>query len=138
MDRTYRFRGGIIVFLIFLVAAAYAIRLFSLQLTKSNENAYGSSNTTTYTQYVSAARGEILDRHGNVLVSNRATYNVTLQSFVLFNSEDPNGYLLQLAQTCIKNGIAYEENLPISDTTPYVYTTDELTSTDQYYYRRFL
>ena len=99
MDRTYRFRGGIIVFLIFLVAAAYAIRLFSLQLTKGNENAYGSSNTTTYTQYVSAARGEILDRHGNVLVSNRATYNVTLQSFVLFNSEDPNGYLLQLAQT---------------------------------------
>ena len=138
MDRTYRFRGGIIVFLIFLVAAAYAIRLFSLQLTKGNENAYGSSNTTTYTQYVSAARGEILDRHGNVLVSNRATYNVTLQSFVLFNSEDPNGYLLQLAQTCIKNGIAYEENLPISDTTPYVYTTDELSSTDQYYYRRFL
>ena len=138
MDRTYRFRGGIIVFLIFLVAAAYAIRLFSLQLTKSNENAYGSSNTTTYTQYVSAARGEILDRHGNVLVSNRATYNVTLQSFVLFNSEDPHGYLLQLAQTCIKNGIAYEENLPISDTTPYVYTTDELSSTDQYYYRRFL
>lgn len=59
------------MFLIFLVARAYAIRLFSLQLTKSNENAYGSSNTTTYTQYVSAARGEILDRHGNVLVSNR-------------------------------------------------------------------
>lgn len=138
MDRTYRFRGGIIVFLIFLVAAAYAIRLFSLQLTRSNENAYGSSNTTTYIQYVSAARGEILDRHGTVLVSNRATYNVTLQSFVLFNSEDPNGYLLQLAQTCIKNGIEYEENLPISDTTPYVYTTDELSSTDQYYYRRFL
>lgn len=54
---------------------------------------------------------------------------MTLQSFVLFNSEDPNGYLLQLAQTCIKNGIAYEENLPISDTTPYVYTTDELSST---------
>ena len=96
---------------------------FLFQLTKSNENAYGSSNTTTYTQYVSAARGEILDRHGNAPVSNRATYNVTLQSFVLFNSEDPNGYLLQLAQTCIKNGIAYEENLPISDTTPYVYTT---------------
>ena len=34
MDRTYRFRGGIIVFLIFLVAAAYAIRLFSLPADK--------------------------------------------------------------------------------------------------------
>ncbi len=138
MDRTYRFRNGIVVFLIFLVAAIYAIRLFSVQLTDKEDNSYGSSNTTTYTQYVSAARGEILDRHGNVLVSNRATYNVTLQSFVLFNSDDPNGYLLQLAQTCIKNGIEYEENLPLSMTTPYVYTTNELSSTEQYNYRRFL
>ena len=138
MDRTYRFRNGVIVFLIVLVAAIYAIRLFSIQLTKEDEASYSSSNTTTYTQYVSAARGEILDRHGNVLVSNRATYNVTLQSFVLFNSDDPNGYLLLLAQTCMKNGIEYEENLPLSDTTPYVYTTDELSSTDQYYFRRFL
>lgn len=138
MDRTYRFRNGVIVFLIVLVAAIYAIRLFSIQLTKEDETSYSSSNTTTYTQYVSAARGEILDRHGNVLVSNRATYNVTLQSFVLFNSDDPNGYLLLLAQTCMKNGIEYEENLPLSDTTPYVYTTDELSSTDQYYFRRFL
>lgn len=138
MDRTYRLRNGIIVFLIFLVAAIYAIRLFSLQLTKNEENAYGSSNTTSYVQYVTAARGEILDRHGNVLVSNRATYNVTLQSFVLFNSEDPNGSLLQLAQTCIKNGIAYEETLPLSTTTPYVYTLDDLSDTDRYYYRRFL
>ena len=105
MDRTYRFRNGVIVFLIVLVAAIYAIRLFSIQLTKEDEASYSSSNTTTYTQYVSAARGEILDRHGNVLVSNRATYNVTLQSFVLFNSDDPNGYLLLLAQTCMKNGI---------------------------------
>lgn len=56
MDRTYRFRNGIVVFLIFLVAGIYAIRLFSVQLTKNEDNAYGSSNTTTYTQYVSAAR----------------------------------------------------------------------------------
>ena len=47
MDRTYRFRNGIVVFLIFLVAGIYAIRLFSVQLTKNEDNAYGSSNTTT-------------------------------------------------------------------------------------------
>ena len=37
MDRTYRFRNGVIVFLIVLVAAIYAIRLFSIQLTKEDE-----------------------------------------------------------------------------------------------------
>ena len=35
MDRTYRFRNGIVVFLIFLVAAIYAIRLFSVQMTST-------------------------------------------------------------------------------------------------------
>jgi penicillin-binding protein 2 len=114
------------------------VRLFALQLSDSEENDYGNASTTTYTQYVSSARGDILDRHGTVLVSNRASYNVTLQSFVLFNSDDPNGYLLSLAQTCIKYGIEYEDSLPLSMTTPYVYTLDELSSTEQYTYKKFL
>ena len=138
MDRAYRFRSGLVVFLVFLVVAIYSVRLFALQLTDTTENAYGSSDTTTYSQRVPAARGQLLDRHGTVLVSNRATYNVTLQSFVLFNSDDPNGYLLSLAETCIKNNIEYEESLPLSMTVPYVYTTDSLSDAEQYTYRKFL
>lgn len=138
MDRTYRFRNGIVVFIILLVAFIYVVRLFTLQLSENEEAAYDSSGTTTYYQYVSAARGEIMDRHGNVLVSNRATYSVTLQSFVLFNSDDPNGYLLSLAQTCIKHGIEYEESLPLSMTQPYTYIMDELSDIDVYYYKKFL
>lgn len=138
MDRSNNVRNGVVVFIIFLVAAIYSIRLFSLQLTETDENAYSNASTTTYIQYVPAARGEILDRHGTVLVSNRATYYVTLQSFVLYNSDDPNGYLLSLAETCIKNGIEYEESLPLSMSTPYTYTMDELSSQEQYNFRKFL
>ncbi len=134
MDRLYRFRIGIVVVLICLVAAVYTVRLFGLQLTENETNAYGSSSTTTYTQTVSAARGEILDRHGTVLVSNRATYNVIINSFVLFNSEDPNGALLELAETCKKYGIEYNDSLPLSTTTPYTYTEE----TPNYTFRRFL
>ncbi len=134
MDRLYRFRIGIVAFLIVLVAAVYAGRLFGLQLTENDENAYGSSSTSTYSLTVSAARGEILDRHGTVLVSNRATYSVILNSYVLFNSEDPNGSLLELAETCKKNGIEYADSLPLSATTPYVYDEEKL----GYTYKRFL
>lgn len=134
MDRIYRFRIGMLTLLIFLVAAVYAIRLFGLQLTQKDEGTYSSANTTTYTQTVSAARGELLDRHGNILVRNRATYNVTLASFVLFNSDDPNGYLLKLAETCKKNGIEYADSLPLSTTTPYTYTGEE----SGYTFKRFL
>lgn len=138
MDRTYRFRNSIVVVLIFLIAAIYAGRLFSVQFSQTEEAAYDTSNTTTYIQYVPAARGEIMDRHGTVLVSNRATYSVTLQSFVLFNSDDPNGYLLSLARACQKNGIEYEEALPLSMTEPYVYTKDELTDSQLYIFKTWL
>lgn len=138
MDRTYRFRNSIVVFIIFLIAAIYMIRLFSVQLSGQEEAAYDVSSTTTYIQYVPAARGEIMDRHGTVLVRNRATYSVTLQSFVLFNSDDPNGYLLSLARACEKNGIEYEETLPISKTEPYVYTKDEVSDSQLYVFREWL
>lgn len=134
MDRTYRFRTGLVVALIFLVAAVYVIRLFSLQLMEDEDSAYNSATTTTYEQRVSAARGEILDRHGTVLVSNRATYNVIINSFVLYNSDDPNGYLLKLAETCRKYGIEYVDSLPLSATRPYTYTEEA----QNYIYKRFL
>ena len=134
MDRSYRFRSSIVVGIILVVVLAYVIRLFSLQLFITEENAYGSSSTTTYTEYVSASRGEILDRHGTVLVENRATYSVTLQNFVLYNSDDPNGYLLSLAQTCLKHDIEYEDGLPLSYTEPFVYDEDK----KDYYYRKWL
>lgn len=121
MDRTYRFRTGLVMFLIFLVAAVYTIRLFGLQLTEDEENTYSSADTITYSQRVSAARGELLDRHGTVLVRNRATYNVIINNFALYNSDDPNGNLLALAETCLANGIEYEDSLPISMSTPYTY-----------------
>ena len=84
MDRIYRFRIGVVVAMILLMAVVFTGRLFGLQLTPDEEGVYNSSNTTTYTQTVSAARGEILDRHGTVLVRNRATYSVTINSFALF------------------------------------------------------
>ncbi len=134
MDRIYRFRIGVVVFLIVLVIAVYTGRLFALQLTEDEETTYSSANTTTYSLTVAAARGEILDRHGTVLVSNRATYSVVLNSFVLFNADDPNGILLKLAETCIKNGIEYEDSLPLSMTTPYTYDEEKL----GYSFRKYL
>ena len=38
----------------------------------------------TYQSTVEAARGNILDRNGNVLVSNRASYNLVIINYVLF------------------------------------------------------
>lgn len=138
MDRTYRFRISIVIGIILMVVLVYVVRLFSLQMVITEENAFGSSSTTTYIEYVSGSRGKILDTHGNVLVENRATYSVTLQNYVLFNADDPNGHLLRLAQACIANDIEYVDSLPLSYTTPYTYTTEEQSVSKSYYYRWFL
>lgn len=138
MDRTYRFRISLVIVILALVAGVYAIRLFGLQLTEDEDAAYNPSSTTTYTQTVSAARGEILDRHGTVLVRNRATYNVIINSFVLYNSGKTNDYLLALGETCIKNGIEYRDTLPVSQKAPYTYITDELDSNASYNYQQFI
>lgn len=138
MDRSYRFRSTVVVGIILAVVLVYVVRLFSLQLTVTEENVYGSASTTTYIEYVSAARGKILDRHGTVLVENRATYSVTLQNFVLYNADDPNGHLLALAQACIKNDIPYTDSLPLSYETPFTYNKEEKTSQEQYYFRKLM
>ena len=138
MDRTYRVRIGVVIGLVIAICAVYTIRLFALQLVENEQNEYGSSSTTTYTQTVSAARGDILDRHGNVLIGNRACYNVILQNFVLYNSDDPNGYLLSLAEVCIKNDISYSESLPLTYEEPFEYRTDELSSSEQYMFKLYL
>lgn len=138
MDRSYRFRSTIVVGIILTIVFVYVIRLFSLQLTITEENTYGSTNTTSYIEYVTGSRGQILDRHGSVLVENRATYSVTLQNFVLYNSDDPNGYLLSLAQACLKNDIEYKDSLPLTYTTPFAYNKEEKTSQEQYYFRKLM
>lgn len=79
-----------------------------------------------YQSTVEAARGNILDRNGNVLVSNRASYNLVIINFVFFNAPDPNGNLLKVLNLCDELGIAYESHFPVSAERPYTYTdTDD-------------
>ena len=71
MERISRFRSMILLLLFSLVLTLYAGRLFFLQIIDTDGN---TDNTATYTTLttVRAARGDILDRNGNVLVGNRA------------------------------------------------------------------
>ena len=115
----------------------YSYRLFDLQVlhpAKRDNNI----NTFTYYTRVTAARGEILDRNGNVLVGNRASYNLILNNYALFNSDDPNESLRQLVDLCRKRGVEYTDHLPVTHTKPYEYTTEEFSSTWNSYFREFL
>ena len=66
-----------------LVCVIYLGRLFYIQIS-GRENTY-DTGTTTRTVTVQAARGEIYDRNGKPLVTNRFSYDLTL-SYATFTS----------------------------------------------------
>ncbi len=138
MERRIRFRIGLLLILTILCLSAFAGAVYKMQASASGEDAAGSQSTYTYFTTVSAARGNLLDRNGVVLVTNRASYNLTITNYTLFNSEDPNGSLLELLEKCIELGVSYVDHLPVSYERPYTYTTDSLSSTWQGYFRSYL
>lgn len=137
IKRRGRFRTALLVILITALIGAYTARLFKLQEPAAAGESQGVRTDITKTT-VQAARGNILDRNGNILVTNRASYNLQISTYVLFNSSDPNSVLLQAAEKCRELGVDYVEHLPISWDRPYSYTVDDLESNWQYYFRLFL
>ena len=137
MNRRARFRTSVFIALILVVMALFTFRLYALQSSR-DEEAIRTANSLTIWTNVDAARGQILDRNGTVLVGNRASYNILIISYVFFNGPSPNESLLELLNLCDELGIDVESNLPVSETKPYTYTLDDYSSVWQSYFRTFL
>ncbi len=135
--RKFLFRIGLVAAGMLVMVGVFFAALYKLQVEQGDENRKSSRSYTYYTT-AAAARGSIFDRNGNVLVSNRVSYNAALISFVLYSGDNINGTLLSLTELCRDNGIDYIDTLPITRERPYTYTTDELSSSWQGYYRAFL
>ncbi|MDD3165084.1 MAG: hypothetical protein PHS97_04425, partial [Oscillospiraceae bacterium] len=137
MERKIHTRMMVLVALILLVAAGYSASVYKMQ---AQSDAEGLSGDNTYTYYttVKAARGSILDRNGNVLVTNRASYDLVISNYVLFNSDDPNASLLELGETLQAQGERCVDHLPITDIRRYAYTLDDYSATWQSYFRTYL
>ena len=135
MQRRMRFR--MIVFICFIVAmmAVFALRLYKLQ---TAELVTADADSMTYRTTMEASRGNILDRNGNVLVSNRASYNLVIINFVLTNTGETNENLLKLLDLCDQRGIEYESHFPVTMERPYTYQMDGISTTWQDYFRAFL
>lgn len=137
MERISRFRGRVIVAIFAAVLLFFAFRLYDLQVIETGGN---TDNTTTFTTMtrVKAARGDILDTNGNMLVSNRASYDLVINHYVLLTASGTNNHLYRLVQRCREAGITYEDSFPISRERPFVYTLDDLNSAWQNYFQIYL
>lgn len=138
MERITRFRAGIVLLLFAALIGFYIYRLYDEQIIKTDGGSVSNETTFTTLTRVKAARGEILDRNGNVLVSNRASYDLVLNHYVLVSAKGTNDYLYQLVKLCQELGIEYNEHFPISRERPFTYTLEDYNSAYQGYFQKYL
>ena len=118
------FLGVVLAFLLVL----YLTTLYRLQIVEGNEYYEASTNSIVTEETVIAARGNILDRYGRLLVSNRNCNNLLINSTELFpfndveeNNAFANEAILRMCAIITENGDSYTDELPISRDAPFEY-----------------
>ncbi len=137
--RNHFFRYMIVAAIFCLVCIIYLGHLFYIQIS-GRENTY-DSGTTTRTVTIQAVRGEIYDRNGKALVTNRYTYDLVLSYSNLATSglRQSNEACLQLCEA-LKHTSEQEKHVekffPFEGTYPYYSFTEEIADADSIPYYR--
>ena len=137
MERITRFRAIAMLLAFAVILGLFGVRLYSVQLQGGGSIVADSDTYTTY-YTIKAVRGSLLDRNGNTMVGNRASYDLVFNNFVLTNSTGPNDHLLRLVEMTRQLGVDYIENFPVTEDRPYEYTLTEQTAAWQGYFQDYL
>lgn len=125
-----------------VLLTVYLVFLYKLQIVEGEKYYNRSNEISSSTRSVTAARGNILDRYGRVLVSNSECYNLQIDTDKLFANEDPNAVILELVKMVQGFGDSYTDDLPISMEPPFEYaenmTAIQRTMLEAYFKRQEL
>ncbi|MCI6227286.1 MAG: hypothetical protein MR636_00880 [Clostridiales bacterium] len=137
MERVSRVRARVFLGLFAFILVLFSMRLFKLQIIDTKGD---TDNTQVYSTIttVRASRGDILDRNGNVLVGNRASYNLVFNHYVTKSNPNCNQALFDLVQKCKELGITYTDHFPVSATRPFTYTLTEFNTSWQNNFQLFM
>lgn len=109
-------RSTIAVILIVSVIAGFAVNLYKIQV-RDNEYYIKQNNTVSkYIVPIEPARGEIVDRNGNSLVTNRQGNSIILNAVYFPNAKDNeqrNKIIYNLIKLFEAKGEEYAQNLPL-------------------------
>ena len=137
MERMTHFRIRALLLFFVLILALFGFRLYDEQVYKTGGVIDNSTTYTTWTR-VRAARGDILDSSGNKMVGNRASYDVTINHYILLGTPNPNQLIYDMIQLCNELGVEYNHHFPMTKTRPFSYTLDQYNSAWQGYFQTFL
>lgn len=107
--------GGVVLVVFF----AYLYRLLQMQIGQGAEYLAQAEAGTVREQVIEAPRGEIVDRYGRPMASNRSCYNVVLDGAYLPSGEEANEIILSLTALMDECGEQWLDELPISQSWPF-------------------
>lgn len=124
--KSLRRRTRVIAVLSLLILVLFLAVLYDAQVVHGGENRAKSIASNATWQTVEAGRGNLTDRNGKLLVSNRLTYTLTLDKTV-FEEDDAalNEAILRLVKLCQETETVWVDTLPMSrDLTPMLYLSN--------------
>lgn len=118
-----RAKYNILTLIVYVIGIILLIQLFNLQIIKGQEYRNQSNTRLTRESVLQAARGNILDRTGNQIVSNKMGFRLDLYKTKVDN-QTLNETILKIVQILEKNGDKYEDNLPLL-VEPFTFTSED-------------
>ena len=107
-------RFNVLMVIIYVIGSILLLSLFNLQIVNGATYRETSNTRLSRESRLEAARGEILDRSGNVLASNNITYNLELYK-IKSDSDTLNNSILKLVNLLEENKQSYPNNFPIDE-----------------------
>ncbi len=114
-------RVAAMLLMMLVILSLYLYFLYQLQIVEGEKYYNQSNEINNEERRVTAARGNILDRYGRVLVSNKECYNLKIDNVKLFANEEPNEVILELVQMVESFGDTYTDDLPVTRHPPFEY-----------------
>ncbi len=124
-------RARFIFILCFLAvfAIVFVARLFSLQIVHGDEYKEKAENRLVRAYPIKAPRGEMLDRFGRPMVTNKMGYYIQIQS-VSNSDKELNETIFKLIKMCEGSEIEYIDEFPIS-APPYKFQFNDFEEPDE-------
>ena len=105
-------RYNILTVIVYIIGIILLVQLFNLQIIHGEEYLQKSSSRLTRENTIVAARGDILDRNGNILAGTFNQYNVEIYKSKV-DTQVLNNTLLSVVNVLESNGDKYKDDFPL-------------------------
>lgn len=117
-------RNIVLILIVFAMLFLCVLRLLKLQIVDGADYLAMAETGYTSKHEIIATRGQIYDRNGIVLTSNKTVYKVILQKAFLISGTE-NEVLNKTSAILKSNGEKWNDSVPVTYETPYVFNTDD-------------